>query len=77
MKIFIPLSDTSLGESSELYQKLVPFDPSYLDAASPQDEGRKPYNWIADCNVEQARARLFESAARDFKPSPLPGFVSS
>ncbi len=77
MKIFIPLSDTSLGESSELYQKLVPFDPSYLDDVRPQDEGRKPYNWIADCNGEQARARLFESATRDFEPSSLTGFASS
>ncbi len=59
MRIFIPLSDTSLEKSSELYQKLVPFDPSYLNDVRHQDEGRKPHNWVADCNCEQARARLF------------------
>lgn len=57
MKIFVPMSDATLGTNGEVLQQLVPFDPSYLEENAR--EGHKPANWVADCDYQQARERLF------------------
>ena len=62
MKVFVAMSDASLRDRSELYQQLVPFNPSFLKDGAR--EGRKPFNWVAECNYDQARERLAASKAR-------------
>ncbi|MDA0978519.1 MAG: hypothetical protein O3B72_08175 [Proteobacteria bacterium] len=58
MKVFVPMSDATLGMNGEVHQQLIPFDPAFLEEARPR-EGHKPANWVAECNYEQARQRLF------------------
>ena len=59
MKIFVPMSDNTLGENGEVCPRLVPFDPAFLADREAVNEGHKPSNWISDSNYEQARQRLF------------------
>lgn len=59
MKVFVPMSDATLGENGEVNQRLIPFDPSFLAEQEEQRPGNKPSNWVADCNYEAARERLF------------------
>jgi hypothetical protein len=59
MKVFVPMSDESLGDNSELYRKLVPFSPEYLERRPVK--GHKPSNWVSDCNYERAVKRLSAS----------------
>lgn len=59
MKVFIPMSDAALGSDSDLYQQLVPFDPSFLTDGQRAKEGRKPSNWVSECDYEEARERLY------------------
>ncbi len=63
MKVFIPMSDATVGANGEICQRLVPFDPSYLKVSGTIGEGCKPSNWVSDCNYEQARERLFATEA--------------
>ena len=58
MKVFVPMTDATLGENGEVCQRLVPFDPAFLADRQASREGRKPSNWISDSNYEQARERL-------------------
>ena len=59
MKVFVPMSDDTLGENGEVCQRLVPFDPAFLAEREATAEGHKPSNWISDSNYEQACQRLF------------------
>ncbi len=61
MKVFIPMSDAALGDNTELYQKLVPFNPEFLHGSQDRREGHKPSNWVSDCDYERARERLRSS----------------
>ncbi|MBL6689925.1 MAG: hypothetical protein ISP91_06000 [Pseudomonadales bacterium] len=63
MKVFVPMSDAALGVNGELCQSLVPFDPSYLVVSESISEGRKPSNWVSDCDYERARERLYATEA--------------
>ena len=59
VRVFVPMSDIELGDDSNLYRRLVPFDPSYLVAGHGSDGGRKPRNWISESDRKQARDRLY------------------
>ncbi len=63
MKVFVPMSDATLRDNNELYGKLVPFNPEFVVRGQTPGEGRKPKNWISDCNYEDARERLFSTQA--------------
>ena len=63
MKIFVPMSDATLRDNNELYGKLVPFNPEFLVRGQKTGEGHKPKNWVSECNVEQARERLYSTQA--------------
>jgi hypothetical protein len=63
MKVFVPMSDATLGANGEVCQQLVPFDPSFLNEANSCREGHKPSNWVSDSDYEQARERLFSARA--------------
>ena len=52
MKVFVPMSNSVLGDSGEVCQSLIPFDLSFLGST------KKPSNWISDSDREQARQRL-------------------
>ena len=52
MKVFVPMSDSVLGDNGEVCQSLIPFDLSFLGST------KKPNNWISDSDREQARQRL-------------------
>ena len=61
MKIFVPISDSVLGDNGEVCQSLIPFDPSFLRGAQQTAAGKKPSNWVLDSDREQARQRLFSA----------------
>ncbi len=58
VKVFVPMSDVALGADSNLYRRLVPFDPSYVVAGQAADGGCIPRNWISKSSCKQARERL-------------------
>ena len=57
------MSDAALGVDGDLYQQLVPFDPAFLTEGQEIREGRKPDNWISECDYEQAKERLYATRA--------------
>jgi hypothetical protein len=59
MKVFVPMSDSVLGDNGEVCQSLIPFDLSFLATNQEPGEGKKPNNWVADSDRAQARQRLF------------------
>ncbi|MGI9323398.1 MAG: hypothetical protein ACR2PJ_07445 [Pseudomonadales bacterium] len=60
---FVPISDATLFADSDLHRRLVPFNPNFRVAGQKPSQGRKPRNWIADCDGQQARARLYATQA--------------
>ena len=63
MKIFIPMSDATLGDNGEVCQSLVPFNPAFLAESQETREGQKPSNWVSDSNYNQVRERLYATSA--------------
>ena len=63
MKVFVPMSDATLGANGEVCQQLVPFDPAFLNEVEGLREGHKPSNWVSESDCQQARERLFEALA--------------
>lgn len=63
MKIFVPMSDATVGDNGEFNPGLVPFDPSFLAPNRPVLDGNKPRNWVSDCDRQQAKARLYATQA--------------
>ena len=61
MKVFVPMSDSVLGDNGEVCQSLVPFDLSFLGSTQEPAAGKKPNNWVSDSDREQARKRLFSA----------------
>ena len=61
MKVFVPMSDSALGDNGEVCQRLIPFDLSFLGSTQEPGAGKKPNNWVADSDREQARQRLFSA----------------
>ena len=61
MKVFVPMSDSVLGDNGEVCQSLVPFDLSFLGNTQKPAAGKKPNNWVSDSDREQARQRLFSA----------------
>ena len=61
MKVFVPMSDSVLGDNGEVCQSLVPFDLSFLGSTQEPAAGKKPNNWVSDSDSEQARQRLFSA----------------
>ena len=61
MKIFVPMSDSVLGDNGEVCQSLIPFDLSFLGSTQEAPAGKKPNNWVLDSDREQARQRLFSA----------------
>lgn len=58
MKVFVPMSDSVLGDNGEVCQSLIPFDLSLLGGTQEPGAGKKPNNWVPDSDREQARQRL-------------------
>ena len=58
MKVFVPMSDSVLGDNGEVCQSLIPFDLSFLGSTQELGAGKKPNNWVPDSDREQARQRL-------------------
>ena len=63
MKVFVPMSDATVGENGEVDMALVPFDPAFLAQSRVVHEGNKPTNWVANYDGQQARARLSAASA--------------
>ena len=63
IKVFVPMSDLALVSDSQLYRRLVPFDPSYMVAGHETDEGYKPSNWIPEPESSQEKDRRYTSGA--------------
>ena len=61
MKVFVPISDSVLGDNGEVCQSLSPFDLSFLGSKQEIGAGEKPNNWVPDSDREQARQRLFSA----------------
>ena len=61
MKVFVPMSDSALGDNGEVCQRLVPFDLSFLGSTQTPCAGKKPSNWVSNCDREQAKKRLFSA----------------
>ena len=61
MKVFVPMSDSVLGDNGEVCQSLIPFDLSFLESTQKSAAGKKPNNWVSDSDREQARQRLFSA----------------
>ena len=59
MKVFIPMSDKLLSEQAAMSGLLVPFDPEFLLESI---EIEKPDNWVPLSNLDQAKARLYQSS---------------
>jgi len=58
MKVFVPMSDSVLGDNGEVCQSLIPFDLSFLGSAQEAGAGKKPSDWVSNSDREQARQRL-------------------
>jgi len=58
MKVFVPMSDSVLGDNGEVCQSLIPFDLSFLGSTQEPGAGKKPSNWVPDSDREQTRQRL-------------------
>jgi hypothetical protein len=63
MKVFVPMSDATLGDNGEVCQRLVPFNPSFLAEGQEIREGRKPSNWVSESDYDQVRERLYATPA--------------
>jgi hypothetical protein len=61
MKVFVPMSDSVLGDNGEVCKSLIPFDLSFLRSTQEPGAGIKPNNWVSDSDREQARRRLFSA----------------
>ena len=61
MKVFVPMSDSVLGDNGEVCESLIPFDPSFLASTQEPGAGKKPNNWVSASDREQARQRLFSA----------------
>ncbi|MCB1693295.1 MAG: hypothetical protein KDI19_11050 [Pseudomonadales bacterium] len=59
MKVFVPVSDEVLTRRGNVPDRLVPFNPAFLEARARQ--GRKPANWISESDYSSACRRLRES----------------
>ena len=67
MKVFVPMSDSVLGDNGEVCQSLIPFNLSFLVSTEEPGAGKKPNNWVSDSNREEARQRLFSDQGQIYR----------